>query len=73
MMKKKIVGYDKLMGILRANNMTQKEYASIIGISDVSLYNRLCGKYPFTQSEIAATKEHFNLSPVDVDDIFFAN
>ena len=51
--------------------MTLTDYASSIGISMTTLYERLTNKTPFSQSEIVKTKQLFGLSPEQVDIIFF--
>ena len=65
--------YNELLLALKSADITQRAYAEKLGISVVSLYHRLCGKYPFTQYEIATTKELLGLSPEQVDKIFFAH
>lgn len=63
--------YSKLRGLIKERSMTLTDYASSIGISMTTLYERMTNKTPFSQSEIAKTKQLFDLSPEQVDIIFF--
>ena len=63
--------YSKLRGLIKERSMTLAEYANSIGISMTSLYDRMTNRTPFSQSEIVKTKQQFNLSPEQVDVIFF--
>ena len=63
--------YSTLRGLIRKNFKTQNEYAEYIGISPVSLNQRLMNKLPFKQDEIAKSIEGFNLDPSMIDEIFF--
>lgn len=63
--------YSKLRGLIKERSMTLTDYASSIGISMTTLYERMTNKTPFSQSEIVKTKQLFDLSPEQVDIIFF--
>ena len=66
-----VFDYSKLRGLIKERSMTLTDYASSIGISMTTLYERLTNKTPFSQSEIVKTKQLFDLSPEQVDIIFF--
>lgn len=66
-----VFDYSKLRGLIKERSMTLTDYASSIGISTTTLYERLTNKTPFSQSEIVKTKQLFGLSPEQVDIIFF--
>lgn len=63
--------YSTLRGLIRKNFKTQGDYADYIGISTVSLNQRLTNKLPFKQDEIAKSIEGFNLDASMIDEIFF--
>lgn len=63
--------YSELQGLIRAKFGNQENYAKAIGISLTSLSERLANRVPFKQPEIMATKEILNLSPEQVDKLFF--
>lgn len=63
--------YSTLRGLIRKNFKTQSDYADYIGISTVSLNQRLNNKLPFKQDEIAKSIEGFNLDADMIDEIFF--
>lgn len=55
------------------NNDNQSKLAEALGISLSTLNAKINGcNTSFRQNEIAAIKERYNLSPVEVDEIFFA-
>lgn len=65
----------KLMGIMYENGDTQKILAKFIGIS-LQRFNAKInenGGAEFTQGEIRKIKERYNLTPEDVDTIFFVS
>lgn len=70
-MEKIAFDYSKLRGLIKERSMTLTDYASSIGISMTTLYERMTNKTPFSQSEIVKTKQLFDLSPEQVDIIFF--
>ena len=51
---------------------TSSILAEVLGVTKATLSNKLNGKVEFTQSEIGAIKEHYNLSAERVAEIFFA-
>lgn len=70
-MEKIAFDYSKLRGLIKERSMTLADYASSIGISTTTLYERMTNKTPFSQSEIVKTKQLFDLSPEQVEIIFF--
>lgn len=52
---------------------TQSCLASAIGISTSNLNDKINGKVPFRQDDIAAIRNRYHLSAVDVDLIFFSS
>lgn len=63
----------KLTGIMRGSGDTQEILAEAIGISLQRLNAKIneTGGAEFTQGEIQCIKERYNLSPEDIDEIFF--
>ncbi len=61
----------QITALLNERGMTKKALASYLGISVQSLYNKMYGMQLFTQDEILKIKALFNLSPEQLDDIFF--
>lgn len=53
------------------NNDTGMELSKALEISETTLSAKLNGKSEFTRSEIAKIKERYNLSAIEVDEIFF--
>lgn len=51
---------------------TQKDLADALGMSIVTLQSRLSGSSYFDQREIAIIKKRYQLTPFEVDTIFFA-
>lgn len=70
-MATKIFNYDKLKGKIREIFKTQNAYASWLGISEASLYEKFNSKSYFNQEQIAKTIEYFGLTDSDVYDYFF--
>lgn len=62
--------YSKLKGKIRELDMTQREYAQAIGITERTLNLRLHNKRLFKQDEIIKTMELFN-EPVENIHIYF--
>lgn len=63
----------KLVGIMHGNGDTQETLARAIGIS-VQRFNAKInetGDAEFTQCEIKNIKEKYQLTPIDIDEIFF--
>ena len=70
-MKKKIFNYDKLKGKIREIFKTQTAYASWLGISEASLYEKFNSNSYFNQEQIAKTIEYFGLTDDDIYEYFF--
>ena len=51
---------------------TQAKLASAIGISSSNLNDKINGKVSFRQSDISAIRKRYNLTPEEVDLIFFS-
>lgn len=64
--------YAELRGLIVANYGNQSNFADTLGISRVSLNNKLNGKVQFTQGEINDAVLALNLNPEQVYRIFFA-
>ncbi len=62
----------ELKALLVASGDSVEDYAKIIGLSTNRTYSRLAGKSDFTLSEVAITKEHYNLTGDDIDRLFFS-
>ncbi len=62
--------YSKLKGKIRELDMTQREYAQAIGITERTLNLRFHNKRLFKQDEIIKTMELFN-EPVENIHIYF--
>lgn len=60
-----------ISALLNERGMTKKALAQYLGISVNSLYNKMYGYQFFTQEEIQKIKILFNLSPEQLDKIFF--
>lgn len=63
--------YAELRGLITQYFGTQRNFSKILGISTVSLNEKLNGKVQFKQNEIAKAKEVLNLDAEDVERIFF--
>ena len=62
----------KLKSIMALHSETVKDIADLIGVSPSSVYRKLEGTLgEFTQSEITKIKCHYQLTPEEVDEIFF--
>lgn len=60
-------------GFMVMNGDTNKTLADFLKISETSVSNKRTGKTDFTQGQIVAIKNRWNLTPDQVDQIFFAN
>lgn len=62
-----------LRSVMVLNNDTNKDLADFLGISEVSVSNKIneVGT-EFKQGEIALIKKRYNLSPEQVEEIFFS-
>ena len=61
----------KLKAKIVENDDTQAQLAAAIGISLSNLNDKINGKVSFRQDEIAAIRNRYHLSAVEVDSIFF--
>ena len=63
--------YQRLRGLIREHCGTQQKFANKIGISTMTLSQRLNGKLQFTQKEMEDTMAIFELSNENIPLIFF--
>ncbi|MTD37674.1 XRE family transcriptional regulator [Erwinia sp. CPCC 100877] len=65
----------KLKSIIVLNGDTQNSLAETIGISPQTLSSKINERQgsEFTQTEIKVIKKRYNLTPEEVDQIFFNN
>ena len=62
----------KLKSIMALHGDTNKELAELLGLSEQSISNKINENgTEFKQGEIIKIKDKYNLSPVEVDAIFF--
>lgn len=54
-----------------ANNDTGITLSKALNMSNTTLSAKINGKAEFTRNEIADIKERYNLSPKEIDNIFF--
>lgn len=64
--------YAKLRGLIKEHFGNLEDYAKYIGISTVSLNQRLNSNLPFKQNEIEKSIVAFGVDPKEIDTIFFA-
>lgn len=63
---------ERLRSVMVLHGDTYKDLADYLGISETSLGNKINEKNTqFKQGEIAKIKDKYNLSPDEVDAIFF--
>ena len=62
----------KLKAKIVENDDTQAQLAAAIGISPSNLNDKINGKVSFRQDEIAAIRNRYHLTAVEVDSIFFS-
>ena len=62
---------NKLKAKIVENDDTQAQLAAAIGISLSNLNDKINGKVSFRQNEIAAIRDRYHLTAVEVDAIFF--
>ena len=64
---------NKLVGTMYANGDTQETLATAIGLSTSRFNAKLneTGGAEFTQGEIRRIKKRYELTPSDIDEIFF--
>lgn len=58
--------------MIAENNETQTQLATAMGMGASNLSDRINGKIPFRQNEIAFIRNRYKLSAQEVDRIFFA-
>ena len=63
--------YSALRGFITEHYGSIKNYADFLGIGSTAMYDRLAGRVPFSQEEIAKTAIRWELSAKDVNRIFF--
>lgn len=68
---KYIYDYSKLKGKIAENNLNNKKFAELIGMSITGLYNILSGKSYFNQVKIEKAKEILNIRDDEVYPTFF--
>ncbi len=62
---------NKLIGLRAGYGDTQSKVAKYLGIATQSYYRKEKGYQDFTKTEIRKIAEKYNLTPVEVWDIFF--
>lgn len=72
-MKKVNYDYNKLKGRIKEYFGTQANFALSLGLSEVSLNNKLSDKKSntFTQDEIFYSIQRLNIKPEEISEIFF--
>lgn len=63
--------YSELIGLIRTRFGSQEKFAEALGLSKMSLTNRLLNRLQFKQNEIEIARKIFNLSAEDIVRIFF--
>lgn len=63
--------YRKLRGRIVEKYETQANFAAALGLSEVALSHKLCGKTEFSQSDIVRWAELLELVPEDYAAYFF--
>lgn len=63
---------NELRAVIARNRDTAKNLAENLGINKGTLSQKIGGKQDFWRHEIAIIKERYNLTPEDIDAIFFA-
>lgn len=69
-MRKKY-NYNKLKGMIKEYFGTQEKFGEELGLSSVSINYKLNNRVPFTQDEISESIKLLNISPEDIQCIFF--
>jgi plasmid maintenance system antidote protein VapI len=54
-----LIDRDKLCGKMRECHITYDDLAKVLGITRNSVFNKISGKYDFTESEIAKLQKRF--------------
>ena len=63
--------YSKLSGRIKEKFGSQKAFAEALGVSEVTLSNKMTGYYYFTQAEIKNASRLLDLEPGTITDYFF--
>lgn len=72
-MKRKPYDYRKLRGRIREKCGTQSKFASVIGLSDVSVSNKLNNNVEWGQEEIESVVEALNIPFSEIHSYFFTH
>lgn len=57
---------------LAESNKSVRDVANILGCNESTLYRKMSGESDFTRNEIQLFRQAFDLSPAEVEAIFFA-
>ena len=57
---------------IKLNEDTQEELAEYLGITNSTLSFKINGKNDFLRAEIQLIKQRYNLTPQEIDQIFFS-
>lgn len=57
---------------IKLNGDTQEELAEYLGITNSTLSFKINGKNDFLRAEIQLIKQRYNLTPQEIDQIFFS-
>jgi transcriptional regulator with XRE-family HTH domain len=63
--------YSKLSGRIREKGLTQKALASIVGLSEGQMSQKMKGNYLFKQSEIRGMCDALDIEPAEIGTYFF--
>lgn len=63
---------DKFCGLVRSAGITMETLAEILGINPATLSRKVNGNSDFTRNEMQLIKSRLNVSPENMDAIFFA-
>lgn len=65
------IDYSNLKNMMKEKSISQKQLASLIGISEGQLCKKLNGEYVFKQTEIIKICETLNIDAIDISKYFF--
>ena len=63
---------NEFKAVIAKNGETQTQLAAAMGLNPSGISDRINGKIPFRQNEIAFIRDRYHLSAKEVDRIFFA-